>query len=193
MEYAQSYHSFLLLMPFQYVLGYQPPLYPWETEPCDLPAVDDWLQRTGQVWEVAYRTTCVEADLISDIQIRLQSTKGFFNPLKILQQISLLMYHVQLSNLNHISPVFCVSLLKPVCNSPLHPPSDLLVPLPHLNIYGSPAYAGVLGPATDILDLQLMADFHWAEPRSSNTTPHRDTPRNIHCWRQGSPVEGGGL
>lgn len=45
-EYAQS--SILKpstqLMPFQCVLRFQPPLFPWSGEPSDVPAVDDWFQ-----------------------------------------------------------------------------------------------------------------------------------------------------
>lgn len=36
------------LTPFQCVLGYQPPLFPWSGEPTDLPAVNAWLQRSEE-------------------------------------------------------------------------------------------------------------------------------------------------
>lgn len=34
------------LNPFQCVLGYQPPLFPWSGEPTNVPAVNDWLNRS---------------------------------------------------------------------------------------------------------------------------------------------------
>ncbi|XP_052001012.1 uncharacterized protein LOC127656637 [Xyrauchen texanus] len=55
-EYAQN--SILKpstnLTPFQCVLGYQHPLFPWSGEPSEVPAVNDWLQRSEAVWDQAH-------------------------------------------------------------------------------------------------------------------------------------------
>ncbi|KAK3548255.1 hypothetical protein QTP70_005826 [Hemibagrus guttatus] len=43
-EYAQSSlcQESTKLMPFQCILGYQPPLFPWSAEPSEVPTVDHW-------------------------------------------------------------------------------------------------------------------------------------------------------
>ncbi len=45
-EYAQNSlrQQTTGLTSFQCVLGFQPPLFPWDGEPSDVPAVDDWLR-----------------------------------------------------------------------------------------------------------------------------------------------------
>ncbi|KAK3532299.1 hypothetical protein QTP86_016063, partial [Hemibagrus guttatus] len=42
------------LTPFQCVLGYQPPLFPWSGEPSDVPAVDHWFRESERVWDSAH-------------------------------------------------------------------------------------------------------------------------------------------
>ncbi|KAL0204378.1 hypothetical protein M9458_002396, partial [Cirrhinus mrigala] len=42
------------LTPFQCILGYQPPLFPWSGEPTNLPAVDHWLRRSEKTWNKAH-------------------------------------------------------------------------------------------------------------------------------------------
>lgn len=51
-EYTQNslLHSATGLTPFQCVLGYQPLLFPWNATPTESPAVDQWFQRSEQVW-----------------------------------------------------------------------------------------------------------------------------------------------
>ncbi|KAL0198991.1 hypothetical protein M9458_007531, partial [Cirrhinus mrigala] len=41
------------LTPFQCVLGFQPPLFPWSGEPSDLPAVNSWFQRSEETWALS--------------------------------------------------------------------------------------------------------------------------------------------
>ncbi|KAK3551250.1 hypothetical protein QTP70_013980 [Hemibagrus guttatus] len=47
-------HAFVDRTPFQCILGYQPPLFPWSGEPSDIPAVDDWARRSQEVWKSAH-------------------------------------------------------------------------------------------------------------------------------------------
>ncbi|KAI2642438.1 Transposon Tf2-6 polyprotein [Labeo rohita] len=42
------------LTPFQCILGYQPPLFPWSGEPSDLPAVNSWFQQSEETWNRAH-------------------------------------------------------------------------------------------------------------------------------------------
>ncbi len=42
------------LTPFQCMLGFQPPLFPWDGEPSDVPAVDYWFRESERVWDEAY-------------------------------------------------------------------------------------------------------------------------------------------
>ncbi|KAK3526149.1 hypothetical protein QTP70_016662 [Hemibagrus guttatus] len=42
------------LTPFQCVLGFQPPLFPWSGEPSDVPAVDHWFRESERVWGSAH-------------------------------------------------------------------------------------------------------------------------------------------
>lgn len=54
-EYAQNslHKPFAGLTPFQCVLGFQPPLFPWSGEPTDLPAVNEWLRKSETTWNEA--------------------------------------------------------------------------------------------------------------------------------------------
>ncbi|KAK3528837.1 hypothetical protein QTP70_011760 [Hemibagrus guttatus] len=56
-EYAQNSlrQTTTGLTPFQCVLGYQPPLFPWDGEPSDVPAVDYWFRESERVWGEAHR------------------------------------------------------------------------------------------------------------------------------------------
>ncbi len=51
-EYAQNSlrQDTNRLTPFQCVLGYQPPLFPWTGEPSEVPAVDYWFRASERVW-----------------------------------------------------------------------------------------------------------------------------------------------
>lgn len=42
------------LTPFQCLLVYQPPLFPWSGEPTELPEVNDWLQCSEETWNRAH-------------------------------------------------------------------------------------------------------------------------------------------
>ncbi len=55
-EYAQNSlrQNTTGLTPFQCILGYQPPLFPWTGEPSEVPAVDHWFRASKRVWDSAH-------------------------------------------------------------------------------------------------------------------------------------------
>ncbi|KAL0150390.1 hypothetical protein M9458_054207 [Cirrhinus mrigala] len=128
------------LTPFQCVLAFQPPLFPWSGEPSDLPAVNSWFQRSEETWNRAHvhlqravRWNQVQADRrrrpapsyepgqwvwlsTRDLRLRLPSKKlspRYVGPFKILRQITPVSFRLELPAEYRISPTFHVSLLKP--------------------------------------------------------------------------------
>ncbi len=141
-EYAQNSlrQSSTGLTPFQWVLGFQPPLFPWSGEPSDVPAVDYWFRESEGVWDAthhqlqqAVRRQRIAADVrrsaspeyqpgqkvwlsTRDIKLRLPCRKlspRFVGPFTILEQINPVTYKLQLPPHYRIHPTFHVSLLKP--------------------------------------------------------------------------------
>ncbi|KAL0176948.1 hypothetical protein M9458_029278 [Cirrhinus mrigala] len=132
------------LTPFQCVLGFQRPLFPWDGEPSEVPAVDYWFRESERVWDAAHhhlqravRRSKSIADQrriqgpayapgqkvwlsTRDICLRLPSRKlspRFVGPFTILEQVNPVTFKLQLPPQYRIHPTFHVSLLKP-----FHPP-----------------------------------------------------------------------
>ncbi len=128
------------ITPFQCVLGFQPPLFPWSGEPSELPAVDSWLQRSEETWneahvhlqravhrtrEQANRHRRANPDYqpgqwvwlsTRDLRLRLPCKKlspRYVGPFKIIRQITPVSFRLALPAHYRISPTFHVSLLKP--------------------------------------------------------------------------------
>ncbi|KAI2645110.1 Transposon Tf2-9 polyprotein [Labeo rohita] len=141
-EYAQNslHKPSTNLTPFQCVLGYQPPMFPWSGEPSELPAVDSWLQNSEETWNQAHvhlrgavRRTQTQADRrrrpnppyqpgqwvwLSTRDLRLRQpckklTPRYVGPFKIVKQITPVSFRLALPAEYRISPTFHVSLFKP--------------------------------------------------------------------------------
>lgn len=142
--------------PFQCMLGFQPPLFPWSGASSEVPAVDAWFQKSRRVWDSAHvhlqrarRKHKKNADtrlwcnpiyhpgdcvLLSTHNIRhpLRCKKlspRYIGPFPIKKQINDVTYELQLPDRSLISPTFHVSLLKPYID-PVLPPSTEPEPLP---------------------------------------------------------------
>ncbi|KAK3550710.1 hypothetical protein QTP70_003968 [Hemibagrus guttatus] len=167
-EYAQNslIHSSTGLTPFQCVLGYQPPLFPWSGEPSDVPAVEEWYCQSQELWERthvrlqrAVRRQRIQADQrrrphpsyqvgqrvwlsTRNLRLRLPCKKlspKFIGPFEIVRQVNPVAYRLRLPASYRICPTFHMSLLKPA-----HPAVGEArtgeEPPPPLDIEGTPAY-----------------------------------------------------
>ncbi|KAL0152827.1 hypothetical protein M9458_051867, partial [Cirrhinus mrigala] len=128
------------LTPFQCILGFQPPLFPWSGEPSELPAVNSWFRRCEETWNRAHvhlqravRRTQIQADhgrrpnptyepgqwvwlSTRDLRLRLPSKKlspRYVGPFRIIRQITPVSFKLELPAEYRISTTFHVSLLKP--------------------------------------------------------------------------------
>ncbi|KAI2644120.1 Transposon Tf2-8 polyprotein [Labeo rohita] len=217
-EYAQNSlrQDTTGLTPFQCVLSFQPPLFPWTEEPTHVPAVDYWFRESERVWDSAHRhlqrtIRRHKADArrrdtpiyhpgdkvwlsMRDIWLKLPCRKlspRYIGPFEILRQINEVTYQLQLPPRYRIHPTFHVSLLKPyfpsatgVTGAEAEPPPPEILDQPSVysvhEILDSRRRGGHLeylvdwegyGPEerswvarNDILDPQLLTDFHQSHP-----------------------------
>ncbi|KAI2647669.1 Transposon Ty3-G Gag-Pol polyprotein [Labeo rohita] len=162
-EYAQNSlrQKTTGLTPFQCVLGYQPPLFPWNDEPSSVPAVDYWFRESERVWNSAHthlqravrrhkrwadtrRSPTPEyqpGELVwlstRDINLRLPCRKlspKFIGPFPIIRRLNDVTYELQLPPHYCIAPTFHVSLLKNHFDPTFPPSADHPEPPPQPEI-----------------------------------------------------------
>ncbi|KAL0149750.1 hypothetical protein M9458_054940, partial [Cirrhinus mrigala] len=194
-EYAQNSlrQDTTGLTPFQCVLGYQPPLFPWTEEPSNVPAVDHWFRESERVWDSAHhhlqravrrhksfadsrrRTAPLyqPGNLVwlstRDLRLRLPCRKlspRYIGPFRILRQINNVTYQLQLPPRYRIHPTFHVSLLKPFSPSVTDVPGAEAGPPPP-EILDQPSVYTV----REVLDswrrggrLEYLIDWEWYGP-----------------------------
>lgn len=124
--------------PFQRVLGYDPQLFPWDSDPGNVPRVEEWFQTAQEVWRQTQRVlnaqsawTKVQADRhrrnaasyrvgqrvwLSTRNLKLPTCRKlsarFIGPFKILQCKGPTSFRLQLPRVYRISLTFHASLLK---------------------------------------------------------------------------------
>ncbi|KAL0156943.1 hypothetical protein M9458_048189, partial [Cirrhinus mrigala] len=118
------------LTPFQCILGFQPPLFPWSGEPSELPAVNSKAVRRpgikptsifgGPFVTPSCKPTADAGQWVwlstRDLRLRLPSKKlspRYVGPFKVVKQITPVSFRLELPPEYRISPTFYVSLLKP--------------------------------------------------------------------------------
>ncbi|KAL0151794.1 hypothetical protein M9458_052945 [Cirrhinus mrigala] len=204
-EYAQNSlrQDSTGITPFQCVLGYQSPLFPWTEEPSNVPAVDHWFRESERVWDSAHhhlqRAVCrnkLFADArrrtsptyqpgdqvwlsTRDLRLRLPCRKlspHYIGPFKILRQINDVTFQLQLPPRYRIHPTFHVSLLKPFFPSATEPPGAELEPPPP-EVLDQPSIYAV----REILDsrrrgghLEYLIDWEGYGPEERSWVPRDD-------------------
>ncbi|KAL0173534.1 hypothetical protein M9458_029502, partial [Cirrhinus mrigala] len=161
-EYAQNslHQDTTGMTPFQCVLGYQPPLFPWTEELSNFPAVDYWFRESERVWDSAHhhlqravRQHKHFADIrrrpapnyqpgeqvwlsTRDLRLHLPCRKlgpRYIGPFTILRRINDVTVQLQLPPRYRIHPTFHVSLLKPFHPSATeHPGAEVEPPPPEV-------------------------------------------------------------
>ncbi|KAI2645726.1 Transposon Tf2-9 polyprotein [Labeo rohita] len=121
-EYAQNSlrQPFTGLTPFQCVLGFQPPLFPWNGEPSDVPAVDHWFRESERVWDATHHHLQRAVNRSKAVTDRRRIPGPTFTPG---QKVNPITYKLQLPPQYRIHPTFHVSLLKS-CHEPLLPSTE---------------------------------------------------------------------
>ncbi|KAL0164369.1 hypothetical protein M9458_040122, partial [Cirrhinus mrigala] len=204
-EYAQNSlrQDTTGLTPFQCVLRYKPPLFPWTVEPSNVPAVDHWFRESERVWDSAHhhlqravRQHKRFADIhrrpapdyqpgdqvwLSTRDLRLRQPCRKLSPryiglFKILRRINDVTFQLQLPPRYRIHPTFHVSLLKPCHPSATGTPGAKVEPPPP-EILEPPSVCTV----HEILDsqrrgghLEYLVDWEGYGPEERSWVPRED-------------------
>lgn len=154
------------MSPFMICLGYQPPLFPEQEEDVAVPSVQAHLRRCRSVWRTAraalLRTATRNQEMADrhrrrapsyqpgqkvwlssrDLPIQVESRKlapKYVGPFVIDRIINPSVVRLKLPASLKVHPSFHVSLLKPVCSSPIGPPA--VPPPPTRLVDGHPAFS----------------------------------------------------
>ncbi|KAI2648567.1 Transposon Tf2-8 polyprotein [Labeo rohita] len=181
-EYAQNSlrQDSTGLTPFQCVLGYQSPLFPWTEEPsnraiCRNKRFADARRRTAPRYQPGDSVWLSTRDLRLRLPCRKLSTR-YIGPFKILRQINDVTFQLQLPPRYRIHPTFHVSLLKPYFPSVTETPgAEAGAPPPE--ILDQPSIYTV----NQILDsrrrggrLEYLIDWEWYGPEERSWVPRDD-------------------
>ncbi|KAK3508602.1 hypothetical protein QTP70_034948 [Hemibagrus guttatus] len=216
-EYAQNSlrQSTTGLTLFHYVLGYQPPLFPWDGEPTDVPAVDYWFQESKRVWGEAHlqlqralRRRRTTADLrrsqapeyqpgqkvwlsTRDIKLRLPCRKlspRFIGPFTIVRQINPSLAQQRNPPLPLLVDDGTAYQVKEILDSQCR--GGHLDYLVDWEGYGPEERSWV--PRDDILDPGLLEDFHASHPDRPALQGRGRPPRRRGPRSSGADHGGGG-
>ncbi|KAI2660339.1 Transposon Tf2-6 polyprotein [Labeo rohita] len=212
-EYAQNSlkQQATGLTPFQCVLGYQPPMLPWSEEPSDVPSLDFWFQESERVWDSAHHhlqeairrftqhadTRCTSTPRCTSGQKVWLSTRNIHLRLSC-KKLTLKPYH---------PPVLSPSSTEP--GEEETPPDVIKEGIYRVReILDSRWRGGALQylvdwedfgpeerswvPRDDILDPDLLREFHAAHPSKPAPRSRGRPPRRKKTTRPSGADRGGG-
>ncbi|KAK1796649.1 hypothetical protein P4O66_009672, partial [Electrophorus voltai] len=129
--------------PFECVLGYQPPLYPWNVPTSDQPEVERWCRESKRTWEETHQNLHLgdhrlqeegrqeKYEIGQKVWVSTRDGRAgatgklearYKGPYSVTGQVNEVTYRVDLAGSSRASWAFHVSSLKPMREGPLPPP-----------------------------------------------------------------------